>query len=183
VLGTIPIGIFGLAFKDQIENGARDLYLISVMLIVVGFVLVAAERAAKQERSVEDIDAGDAATIGIAQAVALIPGTSRSGATIAAGLFRGLTREAAARYSFLLSTPAITLAGLLELASILRGHESEAGSLGGLAIAVALAFVVGYASIAFLLRYLATHNTYVFVGYRLALGSLVLILAAAGAIH
>jgi undecaprenyl-diphosphatase len=182
VFGTIPIGIFGLAFKDQIEHGARDLYLIATMLIVVGLVLLAAERVSRRERDIEQLDAGDATAIGLAQALALVPGTSRSGATIAAGLFRGLTREAAARYSFLLSTPAIVLAALLELSSILGGKEHEAGSVRGLAIATLMAFIVGYVSIAFLLRFLVRHTTVVFVVYRLALGALVLSLTAGGAI-
>ena len=182
VLGTIPIGVFGLAFQDQIENGARDLYLISVMLIVVGLILLFAERVAKRERDIDRLDARDGVAIGLAQALALVPGTSRSGATIAAGLFRGLTREAAARYSFLLSSPAILLAALLEGVSLVGGHEGEAGSPGGLAVATVFAFIVGYASIAFLLRFLANHSTAVFVAYRLGLGALVLALTASGVI-
>ena len=182
LFGTIPIGICGLAFKDQIESGARNLYLVSSALIVVGVVLFAAEQVGRKQRKIEEIERQDAVAVGAAQALALIPGTSRSGATIAAGLFTGMTREAAARYSFLLSTPAITLAGLFELASVLRGHEHEAGSLGGLAVATVMAFFVGYASIAFLLRFLVRHSTVVFVVYRLALGALVLALTAGGAI-
>src|SRR5215212_7843430 len=104
VLGTIPIGILGLAFHSQIENGARDLYVIGVALILFGLVMLAGERFGTQEREVEQMNARDGAFVGTAQALALIPGVSRSGATITAGLFRGLTREAAARYSFLLST-------------------------------------------------------------------------------
>jgi undecaprenyl-diphosphatase len=183
VLGTIPIGIFGLAFKDQIENGARDLYLISTTLIVLGLVLLVAERVSSRDRSLEDIGTRDGITIGLAQALALVPGVSRSGATITAGLFRGFEREAAARFSFLLSVPAVVLSGLLELGSILGGHEHQKTGLGALVLATLLAFVVGYASIAFLLRYLSNHSTTVFVVYRVGLGALVLVLVAAGAIH
>jgi len=183
VLGTIPIGIFGLIFKDQIENGARDLYVIGSALIVLGFALLIAERVGTRTRSLEQIDARDGFTIGLAQALALIPGVSRSGATITAGLFRGFNRTAAARFSFLLSVPAVVLSGLFELASIAKGDEAVHVGAAQLIIATVLAFVFGYAAIAFLLRYLTTHSTLVFVVYRVALGTLVIALAAAGAIH
>jgi undecaprenyl-diphosphatase len=183
ILGTVPIGIFGVLFKDQIESGARDLYLIGTALIVLGLVLLVAERVGRRDRGMEQVETRDGFAIGMAQALALVPGVSRSGATITAGLFMGLEREAAARFSFLLSIPAVVLAGALELGSILSGEEGEGGSLGGLAIATFLAFVVGYASIAFLLRFLTTHSTVVFVVYRVALGALVLALAGAGAIE
>jgi undecaprenyl-diphosphatase len=183
ILGTVPIGIFGVLFKDQIESGARDLYLIGTALIVLGLVLLLAERVGRRDRGMEQVETRDGFAIGMAQALALVPGVSRSGATITAGLFMGLEREAAARFSFLLSIPAVVLAGALELGSILSGEEGEGGSLGGLAIATFLAFVVGYASIAFLLRFLTTHSTVVFVVYRVVLGTLVLALAGAGAIE
>jgi undecaprenyl-diphosphatase len=182
IIGTIPIGIFGLAFKDQIENGARDLYLISIALIALGFVLLAAERVGRKERRIEDITRRDGIAVGFAQALALIPGVSRSGATISAGLFLGFDRTSAARFSFLLSIPAVVLSGLLEFASILNGSDGQHAGLGALAVATFLAFVVGYASIAFLLRYLSDHSTIVFVVYRVALGSLVLLLVSTGAI-
>jgi undecaprenyl-diphosphatase len=182
VLGTIPIGIFGLAFKDQIENGARDLYLIGTMLIVLGLVLLAAERAGTRQRSLESLELRDGVIIGTAQALALIPGVSRSGSTISAGLFLGFDRESAARYSFLLSVPAVVLSGLAELASILTDKSEHVPDLGLLALSTALAFVVGYVSIAALLRYLTSHSTIVFVVYRVALGTIVLALTAAGVI-
>src|SRR3954452_8673020 len=174
-LGTIPIAIFGFIFKDQIESGARDLYLIGTTLIVFALVLMAADRGATQRRGVESLDARDGAFIGVAQALALVPGVSRSGATISAGLFRGLTREAAARYSFLLSTPAILLSALFELRKFLRGDETHASG-GELVGSMVIAFIVGYWSIAFLLRYVSRHNLSVFVLYRIALGVLVLAL-------
>ena len=181
LLGTIPIGIFGLVFKDQIESGARSLYLIGTTLIVLGLLLLLAERVGTRERGVDSIDLRDGMAIGLAQAAALVPGVSRSGATITAGLFLGLEREAAARFSFLLSVPAIVLSGIFELGSIGSG-EHEVGT-GALVVATVFAFVVGYASIAFLLRFLATHSTVVFVVYRVALGIAVLGLAATGTIE
>ena len=183
LLGTIPIGIFGLLFKDQIENGARDLYLIGTMLILLGLLLLAAERAATHERPLETITRRDGILIGLAQALALVPGVSRSGSTLTAGLFLGFDRPSAARFSFLLSVPAVVLSGLFEFASILDGSEDTQVGLGALAIATLMAFVVGYASIAWLLRYLTSHSTLVFVVYRVALGVIVLVLVATGAIH
>jgi undecaprenyl-diphosphatase len=178
-LGTIPIGLFGLVFADQIESGARDLYLIGTTLIVLGVVLLLAERVARRDRPLEDIDRRDGILIGLAQACALVPGVSRSGATITGGLFLGFDRASAARYSFLLSVPAVVISGLFELRKI--GEEGGAGVLPTI-IATLLAFVVGYASIAFLLRWLVQHSTAVFVAYRVALGALVLVLAGAGVI-
>jgi undecaprenyl-diphosphatase len=182
VLGTIPIGIFGVLFKDQIENGARDLYLIGTALIVLGLVLLAAEKVSTRSRSMEQIQARDGLAVGLAQALALVPGVSRSGATITAGLFLGLDRPTAARFSFLLSVPAVVLSGLFELGSILTGDEGQHVSTGNLVLATFLAFVTGYAAIAWLLRFLSTHSTIVFVVYRVALGVLVLVLVSTGAI-
>jgi len=178
-LGTVPIAIFGLIFSDQIESGGRDLYVIGAMLIVAGLVLLAAERFSRRTRTLEQITARDATIVGLAQAAALVPGVSRSGGTISAGLFAGFDRESAARYSFLLSVPAVVLSGLFELRKI--GGDGSAGALPTL-IATILAFVVGYASIAWLLRWLVSHSTVVFVIYRVGLGALVLALAGAGAI-
>jgi undecaprenyl-diphosphatase len=178
-LGTIPISIFGFLFRNQIESGARSLYLIGTTLIVLGLLLLVAEKVARRDRELSDIRGRDAALIGFAQALALIPGVSRSGATITAGLFAGFDRASAARYSFLLSVPAVVISGLFEARKI--GGEGAAGVVPTL-IATLLAFIVGYASIAWLLRWLATHSTAVFVFYRVALGALVIALTAAGAI-
>jgi undecaprenyl-diphosphatase len=178
-LGTIPIGVFGLIFSDQIESGARNLYLIGTTLIVLGLALLAAERVASRSRDLKDFTARDAAVTGFAQACALVPGVSRSGSTITAGLFLGFDRESAARYSFLLSVPAVVLSGLFELRKI--GDPGGAGAVPTI-IATVIAFIVGYASIAWLLRYLTSHSTVVFVIYRVALGSLVILLTATGAI-
>jgi len=179
VLGTIPIGIFGLLFADQIESGARDLYVIGTTLIVLGLVLLLAERVARRDRAIEDITRRDGIVIGLAQACALVPGVSRSGATITAGLLLGFDRASAARYSFLLSVPAVVISGVFELRKI--GDEGGAGA-GPTILATIGAFVVGYASIAFLLRWLTRHSTAVFVAYRVALGMLVLALAGSGVI-
>jgi undecaprenyl-diphosphatase len=183
VLGTIPIGIFGLAFKDQIETGARSLYLIGIALIAVGLVMLLAERVATQRRDVAAITPRDGLIVGFAQALALIPGVSRSGATITAGLFAGLDREAAARFSFLLSTPAIVLSAGLELLGILDGSAETDATAVSLIVATLFAFVVGYWSIAFLLRYVARHSLAAFVAYRVILGVLVLALVGGGVIE
>ena len=181
IVATIPISILGLVFKHQIETSARNLYLIAAALIVFGLLLLAAERAGQQNRGMGSVTARDGMAVGLAQAVALIPGVSRSGATITAGLFLGLRREDAARFSFLLSMPAVVLSGLFELRNLLEGESPGAGG-ASLVVATVLAFVVGYASIALLLRFLVEHSTAVFVVYRLALGALVLALLAAGVI-
>jgi undecaprenyl-diphosphatase len=177
LLGTIPICIFGVAFSDQIETGARDLYLIGSTLIALGLLLLVAEKVSTRERDLTTLTLRDAIVIGIAQALALIPGVSRSGATITAGLFLGFDRVAAARFSFLLSVPAVVLSGLYELRDVIGGSAEGAAGLAPTAVATLLAFVSGYASIAFLLRFLTTHTTAVFVAYRVALGATVLVLA------
>jgi undecaprenyl-diphosphatase len=180
VLGTIPIGLFGLIFKDQIETGARNLTLIGCTLIALGLLLLAAEKVATHRRELDDLTGRDGVIIGFAQAAALVPGVSRSGATITAGLFLGFERTAAARYSFLLSVPAVVLSGLFELRHVGDGQHAAAVPT---AIATLVAFVVGYASIALLLRYLAHHTTVLFVVYRVLLGTLVLSLVATGTIN
>jgi undecaprenyl-diphosphatase len=178
ILGTIPIAVLGLAFKDPIETKFRNLELIGTTLIVFGLVMLAAEAAGRRDRPLREITRRDGFLIGCAQALALVPGVSRSGATISAGLFLDFDRAAAARYSFLLSVPAVVLSGLFELR-----HAGEGNlPIGATVIATLLAFVTGYASIAFLLRYLAHHSIAVFVGYRVVLGAFVIALAASGAI-
>ncbi|HWC25198.1 MAG TPA: undecaprenyl-diphosphate phosphatase [Solirubrobacteraceae bacterium] len=182
ILGTLPIVVFGVAFSDQIEHGARDLYLIGTMLIVLGLLLLAAETVGRRERDLAAIGRRDAIVIGFAQALALIPGVSRSGATITAGLFLGMDRVAAARFSFLLSVPAVVLSAVYEFRDVVAGSAEGSAGLGPTAVATALAFVSGYLSIAFLLRFLTTHTTGVFVAYRVVLGTAVLALVATGTI-
>lgn len=180
IIATIPIGVVGLAFNNQIETGARNLYLIGTVLIVAGLILAVADRVGRRARDVDTVTRTDAIWVGLAQALALVPGTSRSGATITAGLFLGLKREAAARFSFLLSIPAIVLSGLYGLTELVTGNDNV--SFGALALATAVAFVFGYAAIAFLLRWLTSHSMMIFVIYRLVLGVIVLALAGAGVI-
>ena len=179
VLGTIPIAIFGFIFKDQIESGARSLYLIGSALILFSFVMIAAERVGQRQRELTEMNGRDGLFVGVAQALALVPGVSRSGATISAGLFRNFDRVAAARYSFLLSVPAVVLSGLFELRKV---GEAGGPSVAATVIATVVAFVSGYAAIAWLIRYLGSHTLEVFVIYRIALGALVLVLAATGTI-
>jgi undecaprenyl-diphosphatase len=175
IIATIPIGVLGLAFKDQIETGGRNLWLIATTLTVLGLVMLWADRTSKRVRDEERLSFGDGVLIGLAQSAALVPGVSRSGATITAGLFRGLTREAAARFSFLLSIPAVVLSGLFEARKI---GDPGGPPLGVTGLATVLAFFVGYASIAWLLRYLTRHSTAVFVGYRVLMGILLFSLLA-----
>ena len=179
ILGTIPISILGLAFSDTIEDELRSLYLIGTMLIVFGCVMLLAEYVSRRDREIETLTARDGFLIGCAQALALVPGVSRSGATISAGLFLNLTRTTAARFSFLLSVPAVVLSGLFELRHVGEGGGASAGAT---AIATLLAFITGYASIALLLRYLVHNSIGIFAAYRIALGLLVIALAATNVI-
>lgn len=183
IVATIPIVIFGVAFQDQIENGARNLYLIGAMLIGFALILLWADRRARLFRDVDGLSTRDGILIGLAQTLALIPGVSRSGATMTAGLLLGLRRDAAARFAFLLAVPAVVGAGIYELLKIIGGGEAAGHDpIGYALLAMLVAFVVGYAAIAWLLRYLATHTLELFVGYRILIGTLVLALTAAGAI-
>jgi undecaprenyl-diphosphatase len=180
ILATVPVSVFGLIFSHQIETGARNLWIIAVTLIALAVVLFGAEKIGSRRRDEEQINTTDAVVVGTAQALALIPGSSRSGVTITAGLFRGLTREAAARFSFLLSIPAVVLSGIYEAAKPNDQHQPGAGLTG---IATLFAFIVGLASIAWLLRWLGRHSTYVFIIYRIALGTLLIILLATNVIQ
>lgn len=179
-LGTLPIVIFGFAFADLIEGGARNLYIVGTMLIVFGAVMGAADKFAKHARKLDSIKPPDAVVIGIAQSLALIPGVSRSGATITFGLFRGFSRQDAARFSFLLSIPAVVLSGLYQLKDAVG--EDTGASISAVIAATVAAFIVGYWSIAFLLKWLGEHSLNIFVVYRFVLGTLVIVLAASGAI-
>jgi len=178
ILATIPIGLAGLIFSHQIETGARNLWIISSALIGLALVLFWAERVGTRTREEEEINGKDALAVGAAQTLSLIPGSSRSGTTITAGLFRGLTREAAARFSFLLSIPAVVLSGLYELKDVGKGGPG-AGLTG---VAVVFAFIVGLASIHWLMRWLANHSTMIFIYYRVALGVLLIVLLSTGVI-
>jgi undecaprenyl-diphosphatase len=182
IVATIPIGILGFIFRDQIETGARNLWLIGIVLIVFALVLGYADRAGRHERQIEDLSTRDGVLIGLAQSLSLVPGVSRSGATMSAGLLLGLERPAAARFAFLLAVPAVVASGLFELKDVISGDQHVNTSVFNVGVATLVAFIVGYAAIAWFLRYLAHHSVRVFVIYRVLLGSLVLALVATGAI-
>jgi undecaprenyl-diphosphatase len=186
-VGTIPIVVLGLLLKDDIETGLRSLYVISASMILLALLLMLAEivkqrRVARgaQLKTLEQLNWKDVLVVGFAQAVALIPGSSRSGCTITGGLFMGMSRETAARFSFLLSLPSVFAAGMYEL--IEQRHELLSSNIGAanLIIATVVSGVVGYASIAFLLSYLKRHSTYLFIIYRVILGIVLLALLSSG---
>jgi undecaprenyl-diphosphatase len=180
IVATIPIGIAGLLFQHAIEGSLRSLWVIASALIAVGLVLMWAEHLATQERGEKDVRMRDIITIGFAQCLALIPGVSRSGATISTGLFLGIDRVTATRFSFLLSIPAITAAGLLETAKSIKDHSITDWT--PTIVATIVSFFVAYASIAWLLRYVSKHSTMAFVVYRVAMGLLLLGLLSSHAI-
>ncbi|TYB35200.1 undecaprenyl-diphosphate phosphatase [Micromonospora sp. AP08] len=185
IVGTIPIGIFGLLFKDQIRTAGRNLWLISFTLIFFGLVLAFAEYWGRQTRTLENFRMRDGVIMGFAQAMALIPGVSRSGGTLTAGLLLNLTRETAARYSFLLAIPAVVISGVFSIPDVFEPSApgTAAPSVAQMVVATVIAFAIGYAAIAWLLRYVAHHTLYLFVLYRVALGSLVLCLLLTGTIN
>ncbi|GFH34792.1 undecaprenyl-diphosphate phosphatase [Streptomyces pacificus] len=188
IVGSIPIGVLGLTLKDQIEGPFRDLRLTATMLIVMGIVLGVADRMAardetggkhrvvRERKSLRDLSVKDGLIFGMCQAMALIPGVSRSGATISGGLLMGYTREAAARYSFLLAIPAVLASGVFELREAGEGHVSW----GPTVFATVVAFAVGYAVIAWFMKFITTKSFMPFVWYRIALGILLFVLVGAG---
>lgn len=180
LLGTLPIAALGLLFEAQIDTVARDLRLIGTTLIGLGVVLLVADRIGRHHKRLEQLTTKDALLYGFAQALALIPGVSRSGATISAGLLLGYERATAARYAFLLAIPAVVASGLYKLPDALT--EGGAG-LAPTLLATALAFVTGYASIAWLLRFVSTHSYLPFVIYRIGLGATVLLLVLLGVLN
>jgi undecaprenyl-diphosphatase len=178
IVGTIPISIFGLALKRFIEGEARGLYVISSSLIGLAIVLFIAEKISSRKKDLQEITVKDGLIIGLIQSLALIPGSSRSGVTITAGLFCGLKRDVTARFSFLLSLPAVGLSGLYELYS--ERHALLDENAFHLIIATIVSGIVGYMAIAFLINYLKTRSNLIFIIYRVALGVLILILLSAG---
>lgn len=177
IVGTIPIVVLGIGFEDQIQTIARDLRLIATMLVVVGLLLYAADRVASHVKPIERLGSRDAVLLGLAQAAALVPGVSRSGATISLALALGYERAAAARYAFLLAVPAVLGSGIYQLPDVMALGRDDVGAT---AVATVVAFAVGYATIAWLLRYVTTHDFRPFVYYRVALGLAVFGLLAAG---
>jgi len=185
--GTIPIVVFGLAFKDDIETTLRSLYWVSAALIALALVLSIAEkhtsnraRQGRRGKAISEITWLDAMIIGFAQAMALIPGSSRSGVTITAGLFRNLDRETSARFSFLLSLPSVFAAGIYQLYKTWDVITASNDNMINIAVATVFAFIFGYLSIAFLLSYLKRHSTGIFIGYRLLLGISLIIMIGTG---
>jgi undecaprenyl-diphosphatase len=179
VIGSVPIGTLGLLLKKLIEGPfTKNLWVIATMMIVVGVLMAIAELVGKREQDMAQLNVGHALAVGTAQVLSLIPGSSRSGSTMMGGLFAGLTRETAARFSFLLSIPAIFASGLLELREAV--HKLPDGSYGALLVATIVSGAVGYASIWFLLRFLRTHSTGIFIVYRVLVGALILGALVAG---
>ncbi|MFE9626263.1 undecaprenyl-diphosphate phosphatase [Streptomyces sp. NPDC006527] len=189
IVGSIPIGVLGVTLKEQIEGPFRDLRVTATMLIVIGIVIGIADRlaardenggrhrAAKQRKTLDNLGVKDGLIFGLCQACALIPGVSRSGATISGGLFMGYKREAAARYSFLLAIPAVMASGLFELKDAMEGGHVDWGPT---AFATVIAFACGYAVIAWFMKFISTKSFMPFVYYRIALGVLVIALVGLG---
>lgn len=183
IFATIPIGVLGFLFKDQIRTSGRNLWLVATVLIVFAGVIWLAERYGRKERTMGELTLRDGLVMGLAQCLALIPGVSRSGATASAGLFLGLDREAAFRFSFLLAIPAVTASGLFSLPDAFNpSGEGMQASGSQLLIATLIAFVIGYASIAWLLRFVSAHSMNWFGGYRVILGLVVFGLLIGGVI-
>jgi undecaprenyl-diphosphatase len=191
IVGSIPIGLLGVTLKDQIEGPFRDLRITATMLIVIGVVIGVADRLAardetggrhrapKQRKTLVDLNAKDGLLYGLCQAMALVPGVSRSGATISGGLFMGYTREAAARYSFLLAMPAVLASGAFELKDAAEeGHIAWGPTM----FATVIAFAVGYAVIAWFMKFISHKSFMPFVWYRIALGIVIIALVTAGAL-
>lgn len=181
IIGSTPIVILGLLLEDLIDSEFRNLWFIGAMLISMGLVLGLAERLGRKTKPIADLSTRDAILLGFAQSCALVPGVSRSGATISMGLFLGYERQAATRYAFLLAIPAVVGAGVYKLKDI-PGGENAYGTVPTL-VGTAVSFVVGLAVIHWLLKYVSNHSYKPFVIYRVALGSLVLILLAAGVLN
>lgn len=182
IIGTIPIVVLGLLFQTQIETVLRSLWVIAVTLIVFGVILGIADMIGAERRKLDDLTVGHGIVYGLAQSLALIPGVSRSGGTITAGLLLGYTREAAARYAFLLAIPAVFGSGFYELYKVLKSPTPEVFTMGETAVATIVAFAVGLAVIAFFMKWISRHSFLPFVVYRVALGTALIVLLSTGVI-
>ncbi|AXN45076.1 Undecaprenyl-diphosphatase [Mycobacterium marinum] len=183
IIGTIPICVMGLLFKDEIRSGVRNLWVVATALVVFSGVIALAEYLGRQSRHVEQLTWRDGLVVGVAQTLALVPGVSRSGSTISAGLFLGLDRELAARFGFLLAIPAVFASGLFSLPDAFHPVTEGMSATGPqLLVATLIAFVVGLAAVSWFLRFLLRHSMYWFVGYRVVVGVVVLILLATGTV-
>ena len=178
IVGSIPVAVVGLALKEVITGPLRSLWVVAVALIAWSVVMVVAERRATQSKGERDLTLTDVLVIGLVQCIALVPGVSRSGATISAGLLRGVDRVTATRLSFFLAIPALTAAGLYELKDV----DTAVVGVGQILVGTLVAFVVAYASIAWLLRFVQRHPITVFVYYRVALGLALAVLLGVGAL-
>jgi undecaprenyl-diphosphatase len=181
IVGSLPIVVLGVLLKDVIERDFRSLWLIAGTLVVFGVILGVADRVGRTDRQIKEITLRHAVLMGAAQACALVPGVSRSGATLSMGRFLGYDREAATRYAFLLAIPAVVGAGLFEIPEISSGDNAY--GWGPTITATVVSFVVGYAAIAWLLRYVATKSYTPFVLYRVALGTATFVLLGVGVLH
>lgn len=183
IIGTIPICVLGLLFKDEIRSGVRNLWVVATALVVFSGVIALAEYLGRQSRHVEQLTWRDGLVVGVAQTLALVPGVSRSGSTISAGLFLGLDRELAARFGFLLAIPAVFASGLFSLPDAFHPVTEGMSATGPqLLVATLIAFVVGLAAVSWFLRFLLRHSMYWFVGYRVVVGVVALILLATGTV-
>ena len=183
IVGSIPIGVLGLAGKDLIRDALRNLWITAGMLILFSLVFIVAERVGKKNRGFDELTMKDAIIMGLCQCLALIPGVSRSGGTISGGLFLGLDREVATRFSFLLAIPAVLASGLFSLPDAFDPAAGQAASGMQLLVGTAVAFVVGYASIAWLLKFVSNHSFEWFAAYRVPVGIFVMILLAIGVLQ
>jgi undecaprenyl-diphosphatase len=178
ILGSIPIVLLGLLFQNAIDSSLRNLWITAAMLAGFGVVIGVADRLARNVRPLDSLTWGHGVLFGLAQSLALVPGVSRSGATISAGLALGYTREAAAKYSFLLAIPAVVGSGLFKLADV--SADPVPPAWGAILLATVVSFVIGYGVIAWLLRYISTHDFMPFVVYRIALAAVVAVLLLTG---
>ena len=183
IIGSIPIGVLGVLFKDEIRSSVRNLWVVATALLVFSAVIAAAEYVGKQTRHVEQLTWKDGLLVGMAQCLALVPGVSRSGSTISAGLFLGLDRPLSARFGFLLAIPAVFASGLFSLPDAFHPVTEGMSATGvQLIVSVIITFVIGYAAIAWLLRFVAHHAMYWFVGYRVVVALVVMALLGTGVV-
>ena len=181
IIGSLPIGVLGLLFETQIDTTFRSLWIVATTLVIFGLILAVADHYGSQNRQLKQLTPAHGIFFGLAQAMALIPGVSRSGGTITAGLFMGYTREAAARYSFLLAIPAVFASGLYKLAKSF--DEPGIYSLPQIGLATLIAFIVGFVIVGWFLKFVSTHSYRLFVWYRIALGLALYVLLGFGVIN
>ncbi|MGP6173179.1 undecaprenyl-diphosphate phosphatase [Corynebacterium sp. A21] len=181
IVGSVPIGVAGILFQDLIRDSLRNLWITATVLVLFSFVFIIAEKVGKKERDFEDLTMKDALIMGFAQCLALIPGVSRSGGTVSAGLFTGLDREVATRFSFLLAIPAVLASGLYSLPDALSGEAGgQMASAPMLIVGIIICFILGYVSIAWLLKFVSHHSFAWFAVWRIPVGLLVMLLLATG---